>query len=149
MATSSQIFLSYAGENGFEASLLQWTLERLLADLEVTVWTFKRDQSRSEREVAESLRERIRESTAAIVLVSPSTLETGATQWMELAYADAFDVKTFVLLHQLTYEDLRKSDRDLPPLLMQGQCSPAIEWRGLEAELREACVGAAASSLKH
>lgn len=46
-----------------------------------------------------------------LLLVSPSTIEDGATQWMELAYADAFDVTIFVLLHHLDLKALRERRR--------------------------------------
>ena len=63
----------------------------MLQEENVVAWTFQRDQSRSEKEIAQSLKERVKESVASIFLVSPDTLDSGATQWMELAYADAFD----------------------------------------------------------
>jgi len=135
-----EIFLSYAGEDGFEAALLQLCLERVLEDLNVRVWTYERDQSGTERSVASGLRDRMRDSVAAIILISPHTLDGGATQWMELAYADAFGRPTFLLLHHLTYDQLKKSERGVPPLVLQGQCVPARDWRTLEGELRSACA---------
>jgi hypothetical protein len=69
------------------------------------------------------------------MLVSQFTLESGATQWMELAYADAFDVPTFVLMHHITFADL-KSKSGVPPLVLEGQCTPAIDWRSLENDVR-------------
>jgi len=80
-----QIFISYSGHDAFEASLLQYALENMLSDEGAVAWTFKRDQSRSEKEIAQSLKTRVRESIATVFLVSPTTLEFGATQWMELA----------------------------------------------------------------
>lgn len=131
-----QIFLSYAGEDGFEAALLQEAIETLLGDLNVLVWTYERDQARDERHVGSSLRERVRGSMAAIILVSQFTLASGATQWMELAYADAFAVPTFILLHHITYDVLKASETGVPPLVLEGQCNPATSWRRLEADLR-------------
>ena len=101
-----QVFISYSGRDEFEASLLQFALEHLLKNEGVVTWTFQRDQARSEKEIAASLKKRVRESAASIFLVSPDTLESGASQWMELAYADAFDVTTFVLLSHLNYKPL-------------------------------------------
>lgn len=69
------------------------------------------------------------------MLVSQFTLESGASQWMELAYADAFDVPTYVLLHHITFEDLKRTS-GVPPLILEGQCTPAIDWRSLDDDLR-------------
>lgn len=49
------IFLSHAGEDAFEASLLQSSLEPLLGDLGVKVWAYNRDQRADERTIAGSL----------------------------------------------------------------------------------------------
>lgn len=133
-----QIFLSYADEDDFEASLLQSYLENYPADLHVRVWSYNRDQAKDERSIGGSIRERVRESIAVIMLVSRFTLESGATQWMELAYADAFEIPSFVLLHHITFEDL-KGKSGVPPLILEGQCTPAIEWRSLEGDLRRCC----------
>lgn len=132
-----QIFLSYAGEDAFEAILLQDAVESLLQDLHERVWTYGRDQARDERSISTSLRDRIKNSCAAIVLLSRFTLEAGATQWMEIAYADAFGIPTFILLHHLTFEELKRADRGVPPLILEGQCTPAAEWRSLENDLRK------------
>ena len=94
------------------------------------------DQNRSERSIADSLKEQVKSSCAMIFLVSPTTLERGATQWMELAYADAFEVRTFVLLHHLQYEDLTASDSGVPPLLLSGQCNAATDWRTVTEDIR-------------
>ena len=124
-----QVFISYAAQDEFEADLLKFALDTLLADVGVGAWIFQQDQNRSERNIAESLKERVRSSCAVIFLVSPTTLERGATQWMELAYADAFEVPTFILLHHLQYADLTSSDSGVPPLLLSGQCNAATDWR--------------------
>jgi TIR domain len=124
-----QVFISYSGRDAFEAGLLQYALETMLVDEEVVVWTFQRDQARSEKEIARSLRDRVRESAAVIFLVSPDTLDSGATQWMELAYADAFAVTTFILLHHLDFRDLKRRETGVPPLLLSSQCNSASEWR--------------------
>ena len=124
-----QVFISYAGRDAFEASLLQYALESMLGEEGVEAWTFQRDQARSEKEIARGLKDRVRESCASIFLVSPDTLESGAAQWMELAYADAFNVTTFVLLHHLDFDDLRKRAKGVPPLLLSSQCNSASEWR--------------------
>jgi hypothetical protein len=139
MTDRPQIFLSYAGPDGFEADLLQTVLERVLADLNVLVWTYERDQPADQRGIGESLRDRVRESRAAVILLSRHTLDFGATQWMELAYADAFNVPTFILLHHMTFAELRKSDRGIPPLVLESQCTPAREWQLLERPLRRCC----------
>jgi hypothetical protein len=148
MTSRAVVFLSYAGEDAFEATLLQSYLENELVGLDVSVWTYERDQGSSERDVARSLREHVRESSAAIVLLSAFTLASGATQWMELAYADAFQIPTFILLHHLTYDDLKRSERDVPPLVLQGQCTQARDWRSLDQELRQACELAQSRSVK-
>jgi TIR domain len=132
---AKQIFLSHADEDAFEAGLLQAQLEQLLSDLGVRVWTYKRDQAGDERNIGGSIRDRVRESQAVIMLVSQYTIESGAAQWMELAYADAFSVPTFVLMHHITFEDLKRSG-GVPPLVLQGQSTPAINWHTIEAELR-------------
>jgi len=62
-------------------------------------------------------------------LFSPDTLESGASQWMELAYADAFEVKTFILLHHLKFLDLKEKATGVPPLLLSSQCNSAMEWK--------------------
>ncbi len=64
-------------------------------------------------------------------------LKSGATQWMEIAYAYAFGIPTFILLHHLTFEELKRADRGVPPLILEGQCTPAGEWRSLENDLRK------------
>jgi hypothetical protein len=52
-----KLFLSYAGEDEFEAALLQWSIEALLGDVGVTVWTYQRDQVRDQRSIGRSLKE--------------------------------------------------------------------------------------------
>jgi len=84
---------------------------------------------RTKRSIGASLRERIRGCAAVVVLLSPFTLESGATQWMELAYADAFGIPTFVLLHHLTVDQLRRAEKGVPPLVLERNCTPAIDWR--------------------
>lgn len=102
----------------------------------VEAWTYQRDQKRSEQEVARAIKRQIRNSIAVVLLVSPSTISAGATQWMELAYADAFDVVTFVLLHHLDFKDLKAQEEGVPPLLLASQCTPAIEWPIVIDDLR-------------
>lgn len=136
VSEGAKIFLSYSGEDSFEASLLQFAYESLLSDLGVKVWTYQRDQSKNERDISASLKKRVKESKATIFLVSPYTLKSGAAQWMELAYSDAFDIPTFVLLHHLTYNDLKNREKGVPPLLLAGQCNQALEWRSIEQDLR-------------
>jgi hypothetical protein len=41
-----------------------------------------------------------------VFVASPSTIRAGAAQWIELAYADAADVPTFVLLHRIACSKL-------------------------------------------
>lgn len=133
---AKQVFISYSGRDEFEASLLQYALEKMLEDEGIVAWTFQRDQTRSEKEIARSLKDRVRESSASIFLVSPDTLESGASQWMELAYADAFDVTTFVLLHRLKFLDLKQKATGVPPLLLSSQCTSAIEWKSVVEDIR-------------
>jgi hypothetical protein len=134
--TPLQIFLFYSGSDGFEAALLQEWLEARFDSSDVQVWTYERDQRRDEVNVSRSLKETVQESAAVVFLLSPSTIEAGAAQWMELAYADAFGVPTFILLHRLTYAELMRTERGVPPLIRQSQCTPAIEWRWMETDLR-------------
>jgi hypothetical protein len=130
-----QIFISYSGHDEFEAGLLQFALENSLGSDRVSAWTFQRDQKRSEKEIANSLKNKVKESIATIFLVSPTTLKSGATQWMELAYSDAFDVETYVLLHHLTYNDLKNRESGVPPLLLSSQCNAATEWKTIVTEI--------------
>jgi len=136
-----QIFISYSGHDEFEASLLQFALEVILAEHGAVVWTFQRDQARSEKEIARSLKARVRESLATVFLVSPETLESGATQWMELAYADAFGVETFILLHHLDYQTLKRKERGVPPLLLSSQCNSATEWKNVARDIQQLLKG--------
>ena len=133
---SAQVFISYSGHDEFEASLLQYAVESMLAAQNVSAWTYQRDQARSEKEVATALKARVRGSVATIFLVSPSTLDGGAAQWMELAYADAFDVPTFILLHHLDFQEIKASDRGVPPLLLASQCNAAMQWKSIVEDLR-------------
>ena len=139
---SPQIFLSYAGEDAFEAILLKDAIEALLKDVGVRVWAFGRDQAKDQRSIGTSLKEQVRGSVAVIILLSRFTLESGATQWMELAYADAFGIPAFILLHHLTFDELKRSERGAPPLVLEGQCTIALEWRSLENGLRVCCAKA-------
>lgn len=140
MSDRPLIFLSHAGANSFEASLIQFAFEHLLSDLNVILWNYVRDQDSDERTIGTSLKEKVRESWAVIFLVSPYTLNSGSTQWMELAYADAFEIPTFVLLHHMTFDDLRKSEHNVPPLLLAGQCTLAVDWKGIIDDLRQVCL---------
>ena len=63
-----QVFISYAGRDAFEASLLRYAIESMLRSEGVEAGTFQRDQARSEKEVARSLKDRVREC-ASIFLV--------------------------------------------------------------------------------
>jgi hypothetical protein len=131
-----QVFLSHAGEDGFEAELLQYAIEQMLVDINVAVWTYERDQRRDERNVGKSLKDRVRESYAMVFLVSSSTLNAGAAQWMELAYADAYGVPTFIILHHLTFDQLKSRERGVPPLLLESQCNAAADWKNVIESLR-------------
>lgn len=134
--TGLRIFLSYSRQDQFEAALLQHWLETRFGGDGVSVWTFERDQRRDEANVSRSLKETVRESAAVVFLLSPFTIEAGAAQWMELGYADAFGIPTFILLHHMTHGELMQIARGVPPLVRQSQCTPAIEWRGMEHDLR-------------
>lgn len=133
---ADQIFLSYSSADSFEAALLQCVIETELQDFKICVWSFERDQNTSERNIAKSLKEKVKESRAAIFLLSPFTLNSGATQWMELAYCDAFEIPVHVLLHHITYKELVGSEKGVPPLLASGQCCPAVDWRKVIKKLR-------------
>jgi hypothetical protein len=131
-----QIFISYSGHDEFEASLLQYALETLLSNEKAVAWTYQRDQEYNEKKIAETLKKQVRESIATIFLVSPATLDSGASQWMELAYSDAFEVPTFVLLHHLDYQELKGSERGVPPLLLSSQCNSALKWKNIANDIR-------------
>jgi len=107
----------------------------VLRDQRVKGWTFQRDQGSDEREIATRLRAQVEHSVATIFLISPATLDGGATQWMELAYADAFRVPTFVMLHHISFADLETATKNVPPLVLSGQCSPSTEWRRVIDEI--------------
>jgi hypothetical protein len=49
---AKQVFISYSGRDEFEASLLQYALEKMLEEEGIVAWTFQRDQARSEKEIA-------------------------------------------------------------------------------------------------
>lgn len=134
--TAARVFISYAGHDAFEASLLQYALESLLQKENVSAWTYQRDQARSEKEIAAALKHSIRGSVAMVFLVSPTTLESSAAQWMELAYADAFEVTTFVLLHHLDFQQLKARERGVPPLLLSSQCNAALQWKSIVEDIR-------------
>lgn len=131
-AGNARIFLSHAGEDAFEASLLQFAVETILTHLGAAVWSYRRDQLHDERDIAGGLKARVRQSDAVIFLLSPSTLETSGTQWMELAYADAFDRPVFILLHHIEFADLAARSQGVPPLVLAAQCNDAaLDWRSV------------------
>lgn len=115
---------------------MQYALETLLVDEGIVAWTFQRDQARTEKEIAQSLKQQVRESVATVFLVSPATLDGGSTQWMELAYSDAFGVDTFVLLHHLDYQELKRREHGVPPLLLSSQCNSALDWKVIAEDIR-------------
>jgi len=49
---------------------------------------------------------------------------------------DAFGIPAFILLHRLTFDRLKRADRGAPPLVLEGQCTLAVDWRSLENGLR-------------
>ena len=55
---------------------------------------------------------------------------------MELAYADAFDIEIFVLLHHLNFAELERFETGVPPLLLASRCNPAMRWRDIVEDLR-------------
>lgn len=120
--------------------MIQFVFETLLSDINVKVWTYERDQAKSERIVAEALKEKVKESEAMCFLVSDSTINGGAAQWMELAYADAFDISTFVILHRITFEHLKAPSANVPPLLLASNCNLSDKWREVAIEIREELV---------
>lgn len=133
---SPQVFLSYSSDDSCEASLLAYAIESLISDRRVRVWSYQRDQDGATRSVAKSLKDQIRQSKAMVFLASPSTLKLGAAQWMELAYADAADVPTYVLLHRISYAKLKMKERGAPPLITEGHCTPSVDWRKVVDGLR-------------
>lgn len=138
MAGNARVFLSFCGQNLFEASLLQFAVERLLEHVGVSVWTYQRDQDRGEEDIAGGLKGVIRNSDAMIFLLSPATFEASGTQLMELAYADAFDIPRYILLFGLQYQDLVARGRGVPPLLLRSQCNDAaLEWKRVIQTLGE------------
>lgn len=134
------IFLSYSSDNSWEADLLQFAFETMLADAKIRVWTYERDQAKNEKAIAERLKTQVKASRALVFIVSAGTLDRGAAQWMELAYADAYEIPTFVLLHQLSYQDLRQRQGGVPPLLLAAQCNSAKQWRDIASDLRRHCT---------
>lgn len=131
------IFLSYSSQDRVEAQLLQFAFESLLVDLNAKIWTYERDQAKSERKVAEALKQKVKESAVMCFLVSDSTIGSGAAQWMELAYADAFEIPTFVILHRITFDNLKSPDANVPPLLLASHCNLAEKWREIAGDMRK------------
>lgn len=131
------IFLSYSRQDQFEAALLQEWLETRFGSDGVSVWTYERDQTRDQSNVSRSLKETVQESFAVVFLLSPFTIEGGAAQWVELGYADAFGIPTFILLHHVTYDEVVRAEQSVPPLVRHSQCTPAIEWKTMEKDLRK------------
>lgn len=136
---SNNIFLSYSGGDAFEAGLLQFAFEVLMEDLEVKVWTYERDQNKAEKDILQNLMARIKESRAMIFLLSPSTLDDGLSQWMELGHSDAYEIPTFILLHRLTHDDL--AEREKSSLLLARELNEARDWKLIEPELRKIIGG--------
>lgn len=114
-------------------------IESELRDLAVQVWAYRRDQPKDGRDIAHTSKEQVQRSVALAILLTPDSLAAGANQWMELAYADAFDVPSFYLLHGVTLDDLKAAGRGVPPLLFAADCIPAIEWRRILPDLRRCC----------
>jgi len=131
-AGRARVFLSHASDDAFEASLLQFAVEHILAHLGISVWAYRRDQPRDERDIAGSLKAQVRQSDAVIFLLSPSSLDMSLTQWMELAYADAFDKPVFILLHRVKFAELAARSQDVPPLVLASQCNDAaLDWQAV------------------
>jgi len=141
MDGAKQVFISYSGINHFEASLLQYAVESKLKRFNVKAWTYKRDQALDERDIAQSLKARVKESIASLFIISPESMENGQTQWVELGYSDAFDIKTFILLHRIKYSDLQAGESKAPPLLVSSQCSPASKWEDIILSLETLIEG--------
>lgn len=99
----------------------------MLADLDIKVWSYLRDQSTGERRVSGRILEQVRQSSAMIYLVSPATLEGGANQTIELGYAEAFDKRIEVILHRLDYDDLTAAGSKVPLSVLAGSCTPATQ----------------------
>lgn len=60
----AHVFVSYCSQDAFEAELLQFAIDTLLRDERVVAWTYQRDQSRSERDIAQSIKNTVRRSCA-------------------------------------------------------------------------------------
>ena len=74
-----------------------------------------------------------------IFLIPPRTLALGATQWMEPARADAFEVPVFALLNHVTCPDLRAHGRGVPPQVLQARCNSVTSAKvNCEAGLADA-----------
>ena len=130
-----EIFLSPIQEKIGSRQAAQFAIE-ILKDLEVCVWTYERDQEKSQtanRKESQGARAWI--TAAVIFLASPSTLAPVA-QWMELAYADAFDVPIFVLLHQMTFKTLKAMEEGVA-FAPRGAVSLAAEWQTVVAAIRD------------
>ncbi len=131
----NKIFLSYSGEDAFEAELLKLAFETRMNKLGVKVWIFQKDQKKSESDIAKALKDCINKSRAMIFLLSPYTLKNGSTQWMEFGGAYMLEIPIFVLLHHLTYQQV--ISKNVPPALKKGLCNKAIEWKSIESGLNE------------
>jgi hypothetical protein len=60
------------------------------------------------------------------------------TQWMELAYADAFDKPVFILLHHIRFADLAARHQGVPPLVLASQCNDAaLDWTNVIHAVRD------------
>lgn len=137
-ADEIRVFLSHAAADAFEAQLLQYVVEHMLRDVGARAWTYSRDQEHDEDDIAGSLKAHLRASHALIFLLSPATLESSGTQWMELAYADAFEKPVFILLHHLQFADLATRQPGVPPLVLSSQCNDAaLDWRSVIASVRD------------
>ena len=131
------LVLSHAEEDLFEATLLQVVLEQSLADVGASVWAYGRDQAPQQKNVAASLPKIIGEAAALVFLLSP---DSSPTQWMELAYADAFEIPTFILVHRTTFAKLAAAKRGMPPFVVTGQSIRAVEWKRIVEPLRKCCL---------
>lgn len=129
-----QLFLSYARPDEFEAQLFQRVLEAELPGTKV--WAFQRDQQLSTRDLSRFIQRAIQDSLGVIFLISQFTLKDGGNQWYELGIADAFEKRTFFLLHHVTLHDVKQVERGIPPLLFNADCILATEWIRLIPDLQ-------------
>lgn len=141
MPEPAKIFLSFASPDRFEALLLKIVLRRVyLRAHRPSIWIYTHDQAPTTPNVPVSLKREVKSSDAFILLLSRSTLNRGSNQWMELAYADAYKKPTFVLLHRINY-DVVKKHRNTPVFLQPKHCTHSRDWKSMVPKLDQILRG--------